>query len=212
MSDQAMLDLLGYAASVLVAISLMMSSVLRLRVINLAGAVTFTVYGVLIDAYPVAAVNLLIVAINIYYIRKMLTTGEYFGIVDVDRESGYLRAFLRYYEGQIERFFPGFSPPADPDVAVFVLRDMVPAGVLMGTLDGDTLRVHLDFVIPQFRDLKVGRYLYHDRCEYFARRGIRTIAVTSASPAHYEYLSRMGFTPDPLVAGSAGGYTLRLPC
>jgi|ERR1051325_4597590 hypothetical protein len=50
-------ELIGYVASVLVAISLTMTSILRLRIINLTGSACFTLYGLLIGAYPVAIVN-----------------------------------------------------------------------------------------------------------------------------------------------------------
>ncbi len=53
-------EIIGYTASILVAVSLMMRSVFKLRVINLPGAVAFTAYGLLIGAYPVAAVNFFI--------------------------------------------------------------------------------------------------------------------------------------------------------
>ena len=51
--------------------SLLMSSLWRLRVINLIGALAFTLYGVLIGAVPVAVVNILIAAIDVYYLRQM---------------------------------------------------------------------------------------------------------------------------------------------
>lgn len=211
MSDQTVLDLIGYAASVLVAISLMMSSVLRLRVINLLGAISFAVYGVLIDAVPVLAVNLLIVGINVFHLWKMRSTREYFELLEVEPDAAYLRAFLRFHDEQIRRFVPGFSMPDDPRVALFVLRDLVPAGVLLGSIDGDALRVDLDFVIPRYRDLKVGRYLFRDRCEYFSARGVRTVLAESGSPSHAKYLAKMGFAPVERT-GAAREHRLRLDC
>ena len=44
----------GYAASVVVAISLTMSSIIKLRWFNLTGAAMFSVYGFVIGAWPVA--------------------------------------------------------------------------------------------------------------------------------------------------------------
>ncbi len=41
-------EIVGYVASILVAVSLLMRSILRLRVINLIGAITFVIYGLLI--------------------------------------------------------------------------------------------------------------------------------------------------------------------
>jgi len=57
MDRPLLLELVGYAASALIAISLMMSSILRLRLINLAGAAAFATYGLLIRAYPVAVLT-----------------------------------------------------------------------------------------------------------------------------------------------------------
>lgn len=73
-------EIIGYVASVLVAISLMMRSVLKLRVINLLGAAVFTLYGLLIGAYPVAVMNLFIVLIDLYYLREFMTKKGYFSL------------------------------------------------------------------------------------------------------------------------------------
>lgn len=67
-------ELLGYMASVFVAVSLMMRSLVKLRVINLVSAVLFTVYGLIIAAYPVAIVNGFIVLVNIYYLQQTWRT------------------------------------------------------------------------------------------------------------------------------------------
>ena len=73
-------EIIGYVASVLVAISLMMRSVLKLRVINLIGAAVFTLYGLLIGAYPVAVVNFVIALIDLYYLREFVPTKDYFSL------------------------------------------------------------------------------------------------------------------------------------
>ena len=61
----AWIEWFGYAASVVVAISLMMSSIVKLRWFNLTGATMFSAYGFVIGAWPVGFLNLFIVAINI---------------------------------------------------------------------------------------------------------------------------------------------------
>ncbi|ASF17248.1 MULTISPECIES: YgjV family protein [Shewanella] len=67
--DSAMIwEWVGYLASVVVAISLMMSNIKKLRWLNLLGAVLFVAYGMAIQAYPVAAVNFFIVLIDAYYL------------------------------------------------------------------------------------------------------------------------------------------------
>jgi hypothetical protein len=62
------IEWLGYTASLLIAISLMMSSLVKLRLINTLGAICFTVYGFMIGAMPVALINLFIIFVNSYYL------------------------------------------------------------------------------------------------------------------------------------------------
>lgn len=207
MDRQLLYEVIGYAASALVAISLMMSSILRLRLINLVGSAAFALYGLLIHAYPVAAMNGFIVLINVYYLYRMLRTREYFRLLSVEPDSQYLRQFLSFYEREIQRFLPGFDhTPRPDDLTVFVLRDMVPAGLLIGRSEGGgTLCVTLDFVIPQYRDFKIGRYLFTQERDFFRSRGFREIQSEPGNTVHAAYLRRMGFVP-----GAAGG-RYRLP-
>jgi hypothetical protein len=207
MNQALVLELIGYTASVLVAVSLMMSSILRLRVINLLGAITFTVYGLLIQAYPVAAVNLFIVFINLYYLNGMLRTREFFRLLEMEVDSPYLSYFLEFHAGEIRRFLPSFAlPSAGSALTLFVLRDLVPAGLFVGEQQGSRLRVHLDFVIPQFRDFKVGRYLFREQAGYFRNRGISEIVTPPGTAEHQAYLRKLGF-----AAGGDGLFHLELP-
>ena len=203
MPTQTWLEILGYAASVLVAVSLMMRSILRLRLINLAGSATFALYGWLIGAVPVAAVNLLIALINIYYLKGMLRSREFFRLLEVAPDSAYLRYFLGFYAEEIRRFLPDFvPPPGGLDVNLLVLRDLVPAGVVLGNVHGSTLRLEADFVIPQYRDFKVGRYLFEECAGFFRDRGIRRIESPPGTHQHRTYLERMGFRREADAAGS----------
>lgn len=197
MDRQLLYEVIGYVASALVAVSLMMSSILRLRLINLVGSAVFAVYGLLIQAYPVAAMNGFIVLINLFYLYRMLRTREYFRLLSVEPNSQYLRQFLHYYEREIHRFLPGFAyTPAADNLTVFVLRDMVPAGLFIGRREaGGTLCVTLDFVIPQYRDFKIGRYLFQEEREFFRSRGFREIESEPGNREHAAYLRRMGFAP-----------------
>jgi GNAT superfamily N-acetyltransferase len=197
MPEQWLLELIGYVASVLVAISLTMRSIVRLRVINLVGSVAFTVYGFLIAAYPVAAVNLFIACVNVYFLVGMARSSDFFDLIEIESGSSYVERFLAFYADEIRRFLPGFAPRAgEAPLAVFVLRNLVPAGLLLGYPREDgTLEVALDFVIPQFRDFKVGRYLFDERAAFFRQRGIVAVESPRGSDAHEAYLKRMGFEP-----------------
>ncbi len=61
----------GYAASALIVVSLIMTSVVKLRIVNTAGCALFVVYGLIVGAYPVAIANALIVCINLYHLYRL---------------------------------------------------------------------------------------------------------------------------------------------
>lgn len=65
---------LGYVASGLIIVSLTMSSVLHLRMVNLIGSITFGVYAVMIGAVPILLTNIILVVVNLHHIRRLRLT------------------------------------------------------------------------------------------------------------------------------------------
>lgn len=65
------IEIIGYFASVMVAISLMMKDIIWLRWLNFAGCTLFVIYGVAITAWPVAGMNAFVACINIYHLIKI---------------------------------------------------------------------------------------------------------------------------------------------
>ena len=187
-------EMVGYAGSVLVAVSLMMRSLWRLRVINLVGASIFTVYGLLIGALPVAALNALIVGIDVYYLWQMTSQKDYFQLLEVSYDSQYLRHFVEFYRREISGFFPSYLfKPREDQWVVFVLRNMVPAGVLIVRPRGEEADIFLDFVIPGYRDFRAGKFLFDESAGYFRQHGIRRFVSDAGNAKHEAYLKRMGF-------------------
>lgn len=66
-----LVEWVGYVASVLIAASLTMTSIVKLRWVNLFGASLFTVYAFIIGAIPVALVNGFISVVYIYFLVKI---------------------------------------------------------------------------------------------------------------------------------------------
>ena len=65
------IETLGYIASICIAVSITMNSLIKLRIINLIGAFLLGTYGILINSLPVTLLNYFIVLTNIYFIYKI---------------------------------------------------------------------------------------------------------------------------------------------
>ena len=150
MSDISWIEWLGYAASALVLISLSMSSISRLRWFNLAGALCFTAYGTLIEAWPVAAVNFAIAIVNVVYLTQFYTKQDYFKTGVIGADDAYLREFLEFHEDAIRKWYPTIDLDLPDNAFVLLsLRNMAVAGVFAGIkTDRRTLKILIDFVIP----------------------------------------------------------------
>lgn len=187
----------GYAASVIIAVSLMMSSIVKLRTINLFGAMLFSSYGFIIKAYPVFLLNGFITLVDVYYLLQIFGEKEYFRILEVETNSEYLTYFLKFHEKEIIKFIPNFTfVPNDKYHVMFVLRDTVPAGLVCSEyLDDDCIYMKLDYAIPGYRDLKIGKYVFQ---EILKKKKIKKIYSDPGNKKHEQYLKRMGFVKSSL--------------
>ncbi|MFZ5967333.1 MAG: hypothetical protein ACOYVK_09185 [Bacillota bacterium] len=186
---------LGYLASLIVLMSLLMSSIIKLRWLNLLGSGIFSLYGFLIGALPVGYMNLCISIINVYYLVKIYRSKEYFKILPIEGNSPYFNYFLDFYSSGIEEYaHTSQFNINDFDVSFYILRNLVPAGVFIASkYDENTLKVELDFAIPEYRDFKIGNYIYENRKDYFLDKGYSRFISFSSNNDHIKYLKKMGF-------------------
>jgi hypothetical protein len=193
-----LLEWVGYVGSVIVAVSLTMNSIKKLRWYNLVGASVFSFYGFAIGALPVGLLNLFITAADIYYIYKMYSFNESFKSLIVGVEDPYLNYFIDFYQEQIKEFFPLFDKKnfSNDAFALLLLRNATVAGVFLGVKQDDTLTVHLDFVTVEYRDLKPGDFLYKKNIELMKNKGIKQLICSTENTFHKKYLLRMGFSTE----------------
>ncbi len=198
--NETLVEVIGYLGSGLVILSLLQKSILRLRTIGLVASLTFLIYSVSIEAYPIAVVNIVAASIHLYYLRKLVRLkSEVFTILRLRPDGRYLRYFLDFYEDDIAtRYQPDFVYEPAPDViAVFMLRDMVPAGLLVARLHGgSSFEVLLDYVIPQYRDFKLANWLYSEDSGITRETGSRVAWTRVTTQDQRDYFTRIGFRPD----------------
>lgn len=196
------LEWVGYAGSVIVAVSLTMSSIKKLRWYNLVGAAVFSFYGFAIGALPVGLLNLFISLTDVYYIIRMYSQKESFQLVKANVSDEYLNYFIDFYQSEIKQIFPHFSKSSFPAASdnsfiLLLLRNAKVAGVFMGVKSNDTLTVHLDFVTAEYRDLKPGDFIYRKSTELIKSHGINTLQCQTDNVSHRKYLTKMGFVANP---------------
>jgi len=217
------LEIFGTAASLVIAASLMMRNLKRLRLINLAGSLMFALYGLGIKSLPVFLVNVFIVLIDAWYLRRLRLEVSAFSLLRAaPGDSAYLAEFLRFYAKDIARHVPGFSlegpggaaanggtaegagaegGAAGGTEAVFVLRDLVPASLVVYRKRGEGVYdILLDYAVPASRDYKSAEFFFDVASKEIAGGAEARFYTRSSVPVHERYLKRLGF-----VASDKGG-------
>lgn len=192
MNENYIIEAIGYAGSALVLISMLMTSVVRLRAINTVGSLIFTGYALAIQSYPTAAMNFSLALINIYNLAKLLKNKREYSIVALQPADSFVTYFLNLYKTDIKKFFPAFVTPEKCDCVYLVCRGTEAAGILLGTKTGDSIDVKIDYATPVYRDCSVGKYLY----SYLASQKFSELSAENVSENHKDYLEKMGFVQE----------------
>ncbi|MBW3695080.1 hypothetical protein EK599_05215 [Vibrio sp. T187] len=183
----------GYLASLVVLVSLTMTSIVKLRVINFIGCLLFAAFAYFIDSWPTMLMNLGIAGINVYYLYQLHNTKERFKLISASVDSEYFDHFVSTNRQDIEQQVSA-SELQTADTAFYMLRNNSIAGVLVGNKDLDgTMKIVLDYVTPEFRDFKLGHYYYEAHPEVMRARGILSLQAVANNDDHRRYLETVGF-------------------
>ena len=70
MNPKIALEIFGYIGTFLVILSMTMTSVNKLRIFNICGAVISAIYSAVYQAWPVVLLNVSLTVINLFYLTK----------------------------------------------------------------------------------------------------------------------------------------------
>ncbi len=190
MNAKFILELIGYTGSLLVIASMLMTSVVKLRIINTIGSVIFCGYALAIHSYPTAAMQVCLIIINGVNLYKLYNAKKEYSAVTVNSTDGFIIHFLNSYSSDIKNFFPEFTAPASSDKIILILCGEIPAGLFIAKDNGDgNLTATLDYTTPPYRDCSAGKFLF----SHLKQLGFKTVSADTKNPIHEKYLRKMGF-------------------
>ena len=185
------IELIGYLGSLLVVVSMLMTSVVKLRIINTVGSAIFTGYALVIHSYPTAAMNACLIVINMYNLFRLYKNARSYAILRLSPSDGFVRFFLDKHEADMKHFFPVVNKNLLYDYTCLVCHNNNPVGIFLAKTEADgTLNISIDYTIPAYRDCSVGKYLY----TWLAHEQIPRLTIDKASAGHVAYLKKMGFS------------------
>lgn len=187
-------DIVGYLSTILILVSFLMTSVVKLRIVSAVGSAIFVVFAVATKSYPTAIMNFGVVLINVYNVVKLLRASKLTTLLPCEPDSAYLKEFMTFYGPDMQKYFPEIATQRDEaNKAYFVYYDLAPVGLLMGKEEDGKLRILLDYTTPKYRDSSVGKFLYK---RLLKTEGYTMLSFKNPSEKHEKYLNSIGFVKD----------------
>lgn len=189
------IELIGYLGSALVVFSMLMTSIVKLRVVNTVGCVIFTAYALVIGSYPTALMNFCLIGINAFQLFRLFRNQKQYDLIETDIGDGYVSYFIEKNLKDIRTWFPDFSAQGlRADMVFLACCDNNPASVFIGKRGSapDETEILLDYAAPAYRDTSVGRFLHAQLKE----KGCRTFVFRKNAPRHVEYMTKIGYRKD----------------
>lgn len=201
MNTHMIIEMVGYIGSILVVVSMLMTSVMKLRIINTIGSTIFAIYALIIQSYPTAFMNFALVIINLYNMKKLSKGSNNYHMVESLSTDTFINHFLKSYMDDIHQYFPHFSGAEEEEKICLICCGDTPAGILIGKVTADGIMdISLDYTTPMYRDCSVGAYLYGK----LKQNGIKKLIFAGGTANHEAYLKKMNFVKENNV------YTKRL--
>jgi len=188
--------LFGYVASFLLIIALLVNNDLKFRWFSVGGNIAFILYGSILQAIPVLITNVILLALNVFYLWKVYTRKENFELIEFKGEEKLVNKFLAFYSADITGFFPAFkATEMENNLNFVVLRDLVMANMFSASINGDgDAEIILNYTLLRYRDYKVGRFIFEKERDFLISKGIKKIVYKNVfNKSHLAFLKVMGF-------------------
>ena len=142
------LEIFGYIGTALVIISMMMTSFIKFRIINMCGGFISLIYAVLTNTWPVVVLNACLVCINFAQTIRQLRKKESFTFVNTSANDGTFRYILSNFEKK------NVSDLSEDDTVFLIFNENKAAGFIAGEKCGAQYKVKMYCTAVENKDVK----------------------------------------------------------
>ena len=94
MGDNVYLEIFGYIGTALVIISMMMTSITKLRIFNITGSIISTIYSVIYNTWPIVVMNSCLIIINTFHLIRSFCHKKIYHCVKIENNDKIIDLFI----------------------------------------------------------------------------------------------------------------------
>lgn len=115
-------------------------------------------------------------------------------INEIIHEEDSTQEILKNWWEDIEDIFPHFNEEEAEFSRLLLLKYRNKnVGIFIFQKKGEELHVHVDYVIPEFRNIGIGKTFFKQKINEFKSNGFSTIISLTDKKMHINYLKSLGF-------------------
>ncbi len=187
-------EVIGWAGTGLVVLSMAQQRITRLRIINLAGSAILLVYNLVLGVWPMVALNAALSLIQIYHLRILWGSrhdAATYEVVTARPGDDVVRHVVAKHDAEIRQFHPHFTSVTDSTSAFLVMTGDTVVGLVLARIEPDgTAILDVDYVTPPYRDFTPGEFVFR-RSGIWRQLGATRIRTAPGGP---DYYANLGFT------------------
>lgn len=103
------LEIFGYIGTALVILSMMMTSVIKLRVFNMCGALISLIYAVCVNTWPVAVLNACLLCINLVQTVRQLKKRQEVTVITLNKNDATANHLFGVWQKDVQKQHPAFN-------------------------------------------------------------------------------------------------------
>ncbi len=115
------LEIFGYIGTALVIVSMMMTSVVKLRIFNMCGGLISLIYSICVGAWPVVVLNACLICINFVQTVRQLKKREVVAFVPVEANDPAAKHLFGVWKKDAQKHYPNLDFMAMRDEKIHIL-------------------------------------------------------------------------------------------
>ncbi len=115
------LEIFGYVGTALVIFSMMMTSLVKLRIINMCGGLISLIYAVFCNTWPVVVLNACLICINLVQTVRQLREKENLALLSLKAEDPTVRHLFDIWKKDAKKYHPNLNLQAMKGEEVHIL-------------------------------------------------------------------------------------------
>ncbi len=148
------LEIFGYIGTALVIVSMLMTSIVKLRIINMCGGLISLIYAVCVNTWPVVVLNACLICINFVQTVRQLRGKEEVTLLPVGENDPTAKHLFGVWEKDAQKYYPDLNLEEINGEEVHILYVGAEAvGFFVGERDGEQHQAGMLYLKPTHRTI-----------------------------------------------------------